>query len=148
MLRDFAMPKGRGPLASHDGREKAETDWSMIWAHRPVWGRVLRVILRMVWRILRSWTVEEARADVRFGLGDPAYTGMATGYVHAFWPTIGTFLPRWTVSFLPDFNRAMFALNADIRLRLIPVVPIWHFVHAVGSLPWGGLWKMRRAWSS
>lgn len=148
MLRDFAMPRDRRPAVTRDGRETVETDWSLIWANRPVWRRVVQVIFRMIWRILRSWTVEEGRADVRFGLGDPAYTGMATGYLHAFWPAIGTFLPRWTVSFQPDFSRPVFAMNADIRLRLIPIVPVWHFLHAVGSLPWGGLWKMRRAWSS
>jgi hypothetical protein len=147
-LRDFAMPRGGTDRATKADAQRREADWTAMWINRGVWRRVVHVLLRMIGRILRSWTVEEARLAVAFGLGDPAYTGMATGYAHAFWPTIGTFLPRWKVSFHPDFDSAVFALDADIRLRLIPIAPLWRILQALGSLPWSGLWKMRKAWSS
>lgn len=149
-LRDFALPKQRPRKRAEPevATKPEESDWPVIWAHRAVWRRVVIVVARMVGRILRSWTVEESRVDVAFGLGNPAYTGMATGYAHAFWPGIQPFFPRWKVRFHPDFESTAFGIDAEMRLRLLPVVPLWHIIRALGSLPWPGLWRMRKAMSS
>ncbi|HUU46611.1 MAG TPA: DUF2953 domain-containing protein [Acidobacteriota bacterium] len=118
------------------------------WSHSPTVRRMLLVIVRLTGRLPRSWRLEKGRIDLAFGLGDPARTGMMLGYVSA---VRGIVQRRWQhlgIVFTPDFNRWLFRMEADLTLRIIPVQPVYHLLRAVGSIPWRGLWKLKRAWAS
>jgi len=118
------------------------------WYYRLVIRKTLLVALRFVGRILRSFHLQEGHVAMTVGLGDPARTGMMTGLWYAVQPAVRQRFRRVNVTLTPDFNRSIVRMDGLFRLRLIPVEPLWHLVRALGTLPWRGLWKLRKAWSS
>ena len=125
-------------------RERAQ----LIWNSRPMLRRTVLIVARLVGRLLRSLHLERADVAVELGLGDPARTGMATGVFYATRASVAMLIPKLTVTLAPDFYQTRFAFESDIRLRVIPVEPIYHVVRALGTLPWRGLWKLKNAWTS
>lgn len=118
------------------------------WQFRMTLRRTFRVALRFVGRILRSFHLQEGRVAMTVGLSDPARTGMMTGLWFAVQPALRQRFRRVKVTLTPDFNRSIMRVDGLFRFRLIPVEPVWHFVRALGTLPWRGLWKLRKAWQS
>lgn len=117
----------------------------ILWAHRPLLRRVTIDIIRMLGRILRAFRMDHGKLALVLGLGDPAKTGFAAGCIYAALPTLQMAMPRWQVTFVPEFTRAQVAVDADIALRLIPLEPLYQIIRTLGTLPWRGLWKLRAA---
>lgn len=118
------------------------------WYYRFVLRKTLVVILRFVGRLLRSFHLQEGRVSMTVGLSDPARTGMMCGLWYAVQPSVRRKFHRVSVALTPDFNRSIMRVDGLYKLRLIPVQPFWHLLRALGTLPWRGLWKLRKAWSS
>ncbi|HIH44214.1 MAG TPA: DUF2953 domain-containing protein [Candidatus Methanoperedenaceae archaeon] len=82
---------------------------------------IVRPALRLVKDILRAFRIKYLDADLDYGLGDPAYTGMLTGFLHAM---RGALRVRDNLRFTPDF--AGWKLDWDIRaavsVRMIRIV--------------------------
>ena len=118
------------------------------WHYRPVLRRSLLVVLRLVGRLLRSFHFQEGRVMMTVGSGDPARTGMLTGMYYALQPALRRRFPRLHLSLTPDFNQLIMSVEGYFKWRLIPIEPVFHLMRALGTLPWRGLWKLRKAWSS
>ncbi len=118
------------------------------WHYRLTLRRTLYIALRFVGRIIRSFRLQEGRVAMVVGLSDPARTGMMTGLWFAIQPAVRQRFRHVKVTLTPDFNRSIMRVDGFFRFRLIPVEPVWHLVRALGTLPWRGLWKLRKAWSS
>jgi len=112
--------------------------------NRPVLLKITRVALRLAGRLLRAWRLERGRIAMAVGTGDPATTGMAIGYLYA---ARGMILRRWPQlewELRGTFDRATFHGEADLVWRVIPLTPLIHVARAVATLPWRGIWRMRR----
>jgi len=118
------------------------------WYYRVVLRKTLIVLLRFVGRLLRSFRMREGWVAMTVGLSDPARTGMMTGLWFALQPALRRRFGRVKVTLTPDFNQSIMRVDGLFKLRMIPVEPLWHLVRALGTLPWRGLWKLRKAWSS
>lgn len=118
------------------------------WYYRSVLHKTLVVVLRFVGRLLRSFHLQEGHVAFTMGLGDPARTGMMTGLWYAVIPSVRRRFRRVNVSLTPDFNQSIMRVDGLFTLRLIPIEPLWHLLRALGTLPWRGLWKLKKAWSS
>jgi hypothetical protein len=106
------------------------------------------IVVRLVGRLLRSWRFQEGHLEMVIGLGDPARTGMATGLFYAVQPALRQRLPRFGISLIPDFHQPTMRVEGDLTLRLLPIEPLRHLVYSLGTLPWRGLWKLRKAWTT
>lgn len=115
---------------------------------RPLLRRVLIVAARLMGRLLRAWRLEEGHLALTVGTGNPAHTGILTGYFQAMLAVITRDRKNLTVEWNPDFHRAVFEMSARLTLRIIPIRPVFAVLRALGSLPWLGLWKLKRAWAS
>ena len=115
------------------------------WQYRLVIRRALLVALRFVGRLLRSLHFQEGRVMMTLGLGDPARTGMMTGWFYALQPALRQRFPRFHVALTPDFNRPITRVEGYFKWRLVPIEPLFHLLRALGTLPWLGLWKLRKA---
>jgi hypothetical protein len=144
-------PRKKRPPVKEKKPEKhvpLRTRARVAWYYRPVIRRTLLIAVRFMGRVLRSFHLQEGRVAMTVGLSDPARTGMLTGLWFAVQPAVRQRLRRVNVSLTPDFNRPIMRVDGFFRLRLIPVEPVYHLVRALGTLPWRGLWKLRKAWSS
>jgi hypothetical protein len=118
------------------------------WYYRVIVRRTLLIAVRFVGRVLRSFHLQEGRVAMTMGLSDPAHTGMMTGLWFAVQPAVRQRFRRVDLTLTPDFNRSIMRVDGFFKLRMIPVEPIFHLVRALGTLPWRGLWKLKKAWSS
>jgi hypothetical protein len=119
-----------------------------LWSSRLVLRHAFLVVVRFVGRVLRSFRLESADVKVTLGFGNPAHTGVATGAFHATRSAVRRRYPRLHLSLQPDFQRSIKEAEGEIVYRIIPMEPIVHLLRALGTLPWRGLWKFKRAWSS
>lgn len=115
---------------------------------QPMLRRVLIVTARLMGRLLRAWRLEEGHLALTVGTGNPAHTGILTGYFQAMLAVITRGRKNLTVEWNPDFHRAVFEMSARLTLRIIPIRPVFAVVRALGSMPWFGLWKLKRTWAS
>ncbi|GAB4316278.1 MAG: hypothetical protein Kow0074_04260 [Candidatus Zixiibacteriota bacterium] len=128
----------------HPGPERLRRR-RVLWAHRPLLRRVTIDVVKLVGRILRAFRMDHGKLALVLGLGNPAKTGIAAGCIYAALPSLQMGLPRWQITFVPEFTRAQMALDADIALRLIPLKPLYEIMRTLGTLPWRRLWKLRAA---
>jgi hypothetical protein len=117
----------------------------LLWEHGPTLRRTLYLTVRLLGRLLRSWRFESGRVTLVFGVGDPAHTGMLSGYFYAMRGCLTHFLPALDINIQPNFNQRALQLTGALTLRIIPLRPIRHILQTLGTIPWRGLWKLKRA---
>jgi hypothetical protein len=144
-------PRKKKPRVEKKEPEKdvaLSTRARVAWYYRVIIRRTLLIAVRFVGRVLRSFHLQEARMAMTIGLSDPARTGMLTGLWYAVQPAVRQRFRRVKLTLTPDFNRSIMRVDGFIKLRLIPVEPVFHLARVLGTLPWRGLWKLKKAWSS
>jgi hypothetical protein len=144
-------PKPKKPKRERkppEERPRLRERGQLLWSSRLVLRRAFLVVMRLVGRILRSFRLESADINLTMGLANPAHTGMATGLFHATQPAVRRRFPRLRLSLHPDFQRPIKKAEGEIVYRIIPMEPVAHLLRALGTLPWRGLWKFKKAWSS
>lgn len=84
----------------------------------------VRDFLNMTWPLLRlfkdftyAFRIKYIDIEVSFGLNDPAYTGIITGFLHA----LGLSRNRHNIRWRADFTRQAFDWNVKGKAALIPV---------------------------
>ena len=117
----------------------------LLWSFRVTLRRAFLTILRFLGRVVRAWQVERAEVRMMAGLGDPARTGMATGWFYSAWSVLRHQFPRLQIYWDPCFDRRVLRVHAEIVLRIRPVEVVYHATRALAALPWRGLWKLRSA---
>jgi hypothetical protein len=151
---EAARRPGRGELPDSSrvgdvgGMRRFLARVNLLWGFRVTLRRATLVILRFLGRVVRVWHVE--RADVRMvvGFGDPARTGMATGWFYSIWSILRPQFRHARVDWCPCFERQVLRVHADIILRVLPVQLVYHATAALAMLPWRGLWKLRSSMRS
>ncbi len=80
-------------------------------------------LMRLIRDLLSIFKFRHLKLDIIYGLEDPAYTGMLTGYIHA--------LPgQYNISFTPDFTQPVLDWDLDLATAFTPItviVPITKF---------------------
>ncbi len=99
--------------------------------------------MRLLQRCRRFIAVDEIRGRARFGLGDPADTGMAMG---AIYPVVA-WLESWPQVELriePDYTEACALGHVQGRIRLIPIGLLAHLaLWACSPVTVRTLWRLR-----
>ncbi len=84
---------------------------------------LIRPLMRLIRDLLSIFKFRHFKLDTIYGLEDPAYTGMLTGYLHA--------LPcQYNISFTPDFTQPILDWDLDLATAFTPiavVAPITRF---------------------
>ncbi len=84
---------------------------------------LIRPLMRLIRDLLSIFKFRHFKLDTVYGLEDPAYTGMLTGYLHA--------LPcQYNISFTPDFTQPVLDWDLDLATAFTPiavVAPITRF---------------------
>jgi len=84
---------------------------------------LIRPLMRLVRDLPSIFKFRHFKLDTVYGLEDPAYTGMLTGYLHA--------LPcQYNISFTPDFTQPVLDWDLDLATAFTPiavVAPITRF---------------------
>lgn len=78
---------------------------------------VTKPLLRLFKDFIRAFKVKYLDIDVTFGLNDPAYTGIITGFLHAISLSRTGHNIRWRA----DFTKRIFDWNVEGKIVLIPV---------------------------
>jgi hypothetical protein len=91
---------------------------------------IARLVLRFIRDIFDIFTVKCLDIHVTFGLGDPAYTGIFTGYLYAIFGTIHS---RPNIRWNSDFTRQVFDWNMKFEASLKPIMLLFPVAKLVGS---------------
>lgn len=110
--RDLSAPSGPRPPR----RRPPVRTWIRVWNE----GAGERVI-RLARRLRRRVHMGELYLRARYGLGDPADTGLLVGWLCAIHESLGALLPEADVRLEPDFGRTV--LEGELRggVRLVPL---------------------------
>jgi hypothetical protein len=122
----------------------------LLWSYRLILRRTVFVAARLVGRLWRSWRLESGRLQIVFGSKDPALTGLASGLFWAMRPTLHQQWPMLAIDWQPIFAPAVettLRVEATLVYRVIPVEPSWAVARALGTLPWRGLIRLKKAWA-
>ncbi|WMW21886.1 DUF2953 domain-containing protein [Methanolobus mangrovi] len=124
-------------------KKKKKTDMSfseMVQAFRQLRSPVLRLLKG----IIHSIRIPHAKVNVAFGFSDPAYTGMACGYVYALKGYLACHSENLVMQLEPDFvdSRLDLDMSGTVRVRLYRFISVillfilnwevlrfsWHFL--------------------
>ena len=100
---------------------------------------VIRPIMRLIRDLLSIFKFRHFKLDTVYGLGDPASTGMLTGYLHAL-------ACQYNISFTPDFTQPVLDWDLDLATAFTPIAvipPITRFATNTRVLRSG--WKIIRS---
>ena len=84
-------------------------------------------LLRLFKDFIYAFRIKYIDIEITFGLNDPAYTGIVTGFLHA----IGLSRTEHNILWRADFTRQIFDWNVKGKTALIPVrllLPVARFV--------------------
>jgi hypothetical protein len=85
----------------------------------------VRPMLRFLKDLFHSFSIKYLNLNFTFGLGDPAYTGILTGFLYALngsFPTGGNI--RWNA----DFTRQVLEWDLNVKAAVTPVMLLPPFV--------------------
>lgn len=88
---------------------------------------VIMPLLRLFKDFIYAFRIKHLDVDVTFGLNDPAYTGIITGFLYA----IGLSRTKHNISWMADFTRQTFDWDVKGKTSLIPVLlilPVIRFI--------------------
>lgn len=74
-------------------------------------------LLRLFKDFIHIFKVKYLDIDITFGLGDPAYTGIITGFLHS----VGLSRTRHNVQWRADFTKQIFEWDLKGKIVLIPI---------------------------
>lgn len=80
-------------------------------------------LMRLIRDLLSIFKFRHFELDTVYGLEDPAYTGMLTGYLHAL-------SGQYNISFTPDFTQPVLDWDLDLATAFTPIAivpPITRF---------------------
>ena len=78
---------------------------------------LIRPLMRLIRDLLSIFKFRHFELDTVYGLEDPAYTGMLTGYLHA--------LPgQYNISFTPDFTQPVLDWDLDLATAFTPIMVV------------------------
>ncbi len=103
-----------------------------------------RSALRLLHRFGRMLQLERGQIDIKIGMANPAYTGVANGML---WALSGMVQARWPQLFirsLPDFDSTALDCSGEIVVRFRVWQPVWESLRFLATLPWRGLRKMKK----
>lgn len=92
--------------------------------------RQLRLpVVRLLEGLIRAVRIPYARINAVYGFPDPAYTGMACGYVYALMGYLACHSGNLKIELEPDFieNRLDLDMSGKVRIRLYRFVPVIMF---------------------
>lgn len=99
------------------GRERELPDWRRL---SPLWQEAFRDCVAQLLRRWRRWIdIHEVRGRARLGLGDPADTGIAVGFLQPLVVLLDE-LPRVDLRIDPDFAAAGFQGELSGGIRAVP----------------------------
>ena len=108
--------RGSGP------RRWPRVPWARLRELRGIWEAGLGRRCTRLLRSLRRWIrIRKMRVRARFGLGDPADTGMLLGHLHALAAAAAAALPGLDLRLEPDFQEAVLAGDVAGDLRIVPL---------------------------
>lgn len=84
---------------------------------------LIRPLMRLIRDLLSIFKFRHFELDTVYGLEDPAYTGMLTGYLHAL-------SGKYNISFRPDFTQPVLDWDLDLATAFTPIAivpPITRF---------------------
>ncbi|MCD4767873.1 MAG: DUF2953 domain-containing protein [Methanosarcinales archaeon] len=100
---------------------------------------LIRPLMQLIRDLLSIFKLRHFELDTVYGLEDPAYTGMLTGYMHA--------LPgKYNISFTPDFTQPVLDWDLDLATAFTPIMvvpPITRF--ATNPLVLRSGWRIIRS---
>lgn len=82
-------------------------------------------LLRLFRDIIRAFRLKYFDMDITFGLGDPAYTGILTGFMHA---VRGSSRKGKNIRFAPDFTGEVLDWNLRAKASVTPFIIVVSFV--------------------
>lgn len=88
-------------------------------------------LFRLITDILNAIKIKNLKADLTFGLPDPADTGMLCGFIHAFLGTVYSRCRSCSFSVCPVFMESLldFRGSAEIRVKIYSLIfPIIKFI--------------------
>ncbi|SFM48041.1 DUF2953 domain-containing protein [Methanolobus profundi] len=114
--------QGKG---SEKKEKKKRTDMSyseMLQAFRQLRSPVIRLLKGLIY----AMRIPYANINVAYGFPDPAYTGMAYGYVHALKGYLARHSNNMDLQLVPDFQETRFDLDMSgtVRIRLYRFIPV------------------------
>ena len=78
---------------------------------------LIRPLMQLIRDLLSIFKFRHFELDTVYGLEDPAYTGMLTGYMHA--------LPgKYNISFTPDFTQPVLDWDLDLATAFTPIMVV------------------------
>ena len=104
------------------GRRLLLGAWTRLRELRAIWEAGFGRRCARLLRSLRRWVrIREMRVRARFGLGDPADTGMLLGWVNPLAAAAAGALPGLDLRLEPDFQEAVLAGEAAGEVRIVPL---------------------------
>jgi DUF2953 family protein len=74
-------------------------------------------LMRLIRDLLSIFKFRHFELDTVYGLEDPAYTGMLTGYLHAL-------SGQYNISFTPDFTQPVLDWDLDLATAFTPIAVV------------------------
>lgn len=78
---------------------------------------IYRPLLQLFKDFVNVFEIKYLDIDITFGLNDPAYTGIITGFLHS----IGLSRTRHNIQWRADFTKQIFEWNVNGKIILIPI---------------------------
>ena len=103
-----------------------------------------RVALRLARRFRGWWHLEKGMIELTVGLGNPAYTGLAVGALSACGGMIEARWPQVHVASYANFEMTTLHSRGEVIFRIRAWDPVRDFIRFLATLPWRGLWKMKK----
>ncbi|MCC8168933.1 MAG: DUF2953 domain-containing protein [Oscillospiraceae bacterium] len=104
--------------------KKGNNIFGLIKTFKTIFAEIKQDISKLLkYMISRGVRIKELNISSKFGMGDPMYTGMATGAANALvynavsWADNNMRLDKWNVSLEPDFDNAVLAAGVYCKIR-------------------------------
>jgi hypothetical protein len=115
-----------------------------LWTQRDLVAAWCRLVVGGLARIRRHLVIEPVTLTITIGLGDPAETGAAYGFVWAaLSPAMGE-VPFRRLAVTGDWLDATFASSGRLGVSVRTIWSIWGLGWLVARAPWRQTWRVLR----
>ncbi|VVB51792.1 Uncharacterised protein [uncultured archaeon] len=87
-----------------------------------------RPLLRLFKDLIYSFRIKYFNIDITFGLEDPAYTGIITGFLHSILFSLRAPYTVYTINWNADFTRPVMEWDMKAEAAIIPIRILQHLV--------------------